>query len=259
VATSGPAAGVTGLPEALERVGLDQQVGESVPLDLELTNHLGNPVLLGDLFDERPVILVPVYYDCPMLCTMILEGLTKTLKAVTLDPGTDFNIVAVSFDPEETPAQAATRRSTSVKRYGHPDADAGMHFLTGRAETVDALMSSIGFHVSYNEETGEWAHVAALVVLTPEGRVARYFPGVEYPPRDLRLSLVEAADEKIGSVVDQVLLYCFKYDPTVGRYTAATMNIVRLGALLTLVALGLYVVLNLRRERARRAAAGASA
>jgi protein SCO1/2 len=253
------AGAVTGLPEALERVGLDQQVGESVPLDLEFTDHLGNRKSLGDYFDGRPVILVPVYYDCPMLCTMILEGLTKTLKAVTLDPGKDFQIVAVSFDPQESAEQAAARRATSVDRYGHPDADSGMHFLVGDSAEVEALLDAVGFHVKYDENTGEFAHVAALVVLTPEGRVARYFLGVEYPPRDLRLTLVEAADEQIGTVVDQVLLYCFKYDPTTGRYTAATMNLIRLGGLLTLVALGAYVVLNLRRERMRRRTAGASA
>jgi len=252
---AGTLGAVTGLPEALERVGLDQQVGETVPLELEFTDHDGNRVRLGDYFDRRPVILVPVYYDCPMLCTMILEGLTKTLKAVTLDPGSDFDIVAVSFDPDETSEQAAMRRTRSVERYGHKGAASGMHFLTGEAPAVGALMDAIGFRFRYDENTGEFAHVASLVVVTPEGRVARYFLGVEYPPRDLRLSLVEAADEKIGTVVDQVLLYCFKYDPTTGRYTAATMNIVRLGALLTLLVVGLYVILNLRRERV----AGASA
>lgn len=254
-----PVGAVTGLPEALERVGLDQRVGEMVPLDLEFTDHRGERVRFGDYLDERPVILVPVYYDCPMLCTMILEGLTKTLKAVTLDPGSDFNIVAVSFDPEETADQAAARRATSVERYGHPGAASGMHFLTGEAASVGALMDSVGFRFRYDETTGEFAHVASLVILTPEGRVARYFLGVEYPPRDLRLTLVEAADERIGSVVDQVLLYCFKYDPTTGRYTAATMNLVRLGALLTFLVLGSYVVLSLRRERARRGTVGASA
>lgn len=246
-----------GLPAALERAGLDQRLGDAVPLDTSLTDHRGESVVLGDYFGDKPVLLVPVYYDCPMLCGLVLDGLVRSLKAVSLEPGADFHVVAVSFDPKETSEQAAGRRDTAIARYDRATADNGLHFLTGGATEVTAVMEAIGFRYTYNEESGEFGHAATVVVLTPEGKVARYFLGVEYPPRDLRLSLVEAADDQIGNVVDQVLLYCFKYDPSVGRYTAATMNIVRAGGLLTLALLGTFILLSLRRERQATAGAGA--
>ena len=249
--------GQTGLPEELERVGLDQKVGEAVPLGLELIDHTGSTVRLGDYFGDQPVVLTPVYYDCPMLCTMVLEGLVRSLKAVSLEPGTDFNVLAVSFDPSEGAEQASRRRATFIDRYGRPEAAGGLHFLTGSGAAITELMGSIGFRYRFDPETGEFAHASTVVVLTPEGLVSRYFLGVEYSPRDLRLSLVEAADEQIGGVMDQVLLYCFKYDPTKGRYTVATMNLVRAGGLITLVILAGFVILNLRREKSRRQRAGA--
>ncbi len=252
---SAPALAQSGLPKELERVGLDQRVGEAVALDLALTDHAGAAVRLGDYFGERPVILTPVYYDCPMLCTMVLDGLVRSLKAVTLEPGVDFDVVAVSFDPRETPEQARGRRELFLERYGRSEAASAAHFLTGSDEAVAALMDSIGFRYSFDPETGEFAHAATIVVLTPEGKVSRYYPGVEYPPRDLRLALVEASDEQIGGVVDQVLLYCFKYDPTTGRYTAATMNIIRAGGVITLALMAGFVILSLRRERRRAAGA----
>ncbi len=249
-----PALGQGGLPRELDQVGLEQKVGGRLPLGLELTAHDGSTVRLGDYFGARPVILAPVYYDCPMLCSMVLEGLTKSLKAVTLEPGADFNVLAVSFDARETPAQASRQRARTIERYGRPAAAGGLHFLTGDDQAVGALMDAIGFSYRFDDETGEFAHASTVVVLTPDGVVSRYFPGVEYPPRDLRLSLVEAGDRQIGGVVDKVLLYCFKYDPTSGRYTAATMNLIRAGGLLTLAVMGGFVYLSLRRERRRRAA-----
>ena len=244
----------TALPKELELVGLDQRPGGLVPLEATFTDHRGEVVRLGMFFGKRPVLLAPVYYDCPMLCTLVLDGLIRSLKAVSLEPGTDFEVLAVSFDSTETPQQASARRASSVARYGRASAEDGLHFLTGDEDNVSALMDAIGFHYRLDPETQEFAHASAILVLTPEGRISRYFLGVEYPARDLRLSLVEAADNQIGNVVDQVLLYCFRYDPTKGRYTAATMNLIRAGGMLTLLLVGLYVILNLRRERS---AAGA--
>lgn len=247
----------TGLPKELEQVGLEQRIGEPVPLGLEFSDQNGSTVRLGDYFGDQPVLLTPVYYECPMLCTMVLEGLVKSLKVVSLEPGVDFNVLAVSFDPRDGAEQASRRREIFVDRYGRPAAARGMHFLTGDEAAIDTLMDAIGFSYRFDPETGEFAHVSTVVVLTPEGLVARYFLGVEYPPRDLRLSLVEAADERIGGMVDQVLLYCFKYDPTTGQYTAATMNLIRAGGLITLLIMGGFVLLSLRREKRRRRAAGA--
>ncbi len=256
---AGAAFAQSGLPKELETVGLDQKVGQALPLGLGLTDHTGSAVRLGDYFGARPVVLAPVYYDCPMLCSMVLEGLFKSLKAVPLEPGADFDVVAVSFDPRESHEQANRQRTSSIDRYGLRAASSGLHFLTGDQPAIGALMDSIGFRYRFDDETGEFAHVSTIVVLTPEGIVSRYFPGVEYPPRDLRLSLVEAGDEEIGGVVDKVLLYCFKYDPTTGRYTAATMNLIRAGGLITLAIMAGFVIRSLRRERRRRQTAGARA
>lgn len=255
--TAGAGWSQSGLPQELESVGLEQRVGERVPLELAFTDQSGERVLLGDYFGDRPVVLAPVYYDCPMLCTMVVDGLVRSLKGVPLDPGDDFSVVAVSFDSGETPEQASRRRATALERYGRPHTEDGFHFLTGAEDSVAALMDAIGFSYRLDPETGEFAHASTVVVLTPEGTVARYHLGVEYPPRELRLSLVEAADERIGGVVDQVLLYCFRYDPTKGRYTAATMNLIRAGGVLTLVILGGFVAVSLRREKSRRKTVGA--
>ncbi len=255
---AGAAVAQNQLPTELERVGLDQKIGAQVPSELRFTDHEGNAVTLGDYLGDKPLLLAPVYYDCPMLCTMVLEGLFRSLKAIPLDAGSDFDVLAVSFDPTEGPEQASGRRTAAVERYGRPETEAGLHFLTGDSAAVATLMDTIGFRYRYNEETGEFAHVSTIVVLTPEGAVARYFPGVEYPARDLRLSMVEAADNKIGTAFDTVLLYCFTYDPTTGRYTAATMNLIRAGGALTLLVMGAFIALSLRRDRLRGQAAGAS-
>lgn len=201
---------------------------------------------------------MPVYYDCPMLCGMVLNGLTTTLRAMQLDAGRDFEVVVFSIDPAETTAMAAARKAATLERYDRPGAADGLHFLTGEAEAIAALTQAIGFRYDYDESSGEFAHAAGLVLLTPEGQVARTLYGVEYPPRDLRLGLVEAADGQIGNVVDEILLFCFRYDPTIGRYSAATMNLVRAGGAITVGLLAAFVLLMLRRERrGRKGLAGA--
>ena len=248
----------TSQPGPLEDVGFDQRLGESVPLDAVFVDERGERVALGDFFGERPVIMALVYYECPMLCTMVLNGLTSSLRTLEFDPGKEFEVVIVSFDTRETPAEALAARSTHVSRYDRPGTDAGWHFLTGGEDSVQRLTQSLGFRYVWVPESDQFAHAAGIVALTPEGQIARYFYGIEYAPRDVRLGLVEAADNQIGSFVDQVLLYCFHYDPVVGKYSAVAMNILRLAAAATVLALGLFLILQWRRDRRRRTlAAGA--
>ena len=253
-----PAEAAQDLPGPLTEVGFDQRLGESVPLELSFTDERGRPVLLGDLFGERPVLLALVYFDCPMLCTLVLNGLTSAVRALDFEPGQEFDIVVVSFDERETPEQARASKAIYLERYGRPDTSSAWHFLTGESESIRRLTEAVGFRYVYDAAADQFAHAAGILALTPEGRVARYFYGIEYAPRDLRLGLVEAADGRIGSVVDQVLLYCFHYDPVVGRYSAAAMNLLRLAAAVTLLALGGFLLVQWRRER-RRQPAGAGA
>lgn len=238
-----------GLPGPLAEVGYDQRLGETVPLDLELMDETGRTVKLGDFFGERPVVLALVYYECPMLCTMILNGLTTSLRAIDFDPGREFEVVVVSFDSREGAAEAAAARETWLPRYNRPGTESGWHFLTGDEASIRRLTDSVGFRFVYVEEDDQFAHAAGILALTPQGRLARYFYGIEYSARDIRLGLIEAADEKIGSMVDQVLLYCFHYDPSTGTYSAAAMNLVRLGALVTMLILGAFLLVHWRRDR----------
>jgi len=248
------------LPTALEEVGFDQLLGGSVPLDLTFLDEAGREVRLGDYFGEKPVILVPAYYECPMLCTLVLNSVASSLATVDFVPGRDFEVVVISFDPDDTPELAREKKRLTLLRYdrtpegpaGGAMAGAGWHFLSGEPAAIHAVMAAIGFRYTKNDSTGEFAHTAGLVVTTPEGTIARYFFGLEYPGRDVRLSLVEAADGEIGSLADQVFLYCFRYDPATGQYSAASLNLVRAAGLLTVVALVAFVLLALFRERRRR-------
>jgi protein SCO1/2 len=241
-----------GLPGPLAEVGFDQNLGESVPLDLEFTDHTGARIELRELFGERPIVRVPAYYECPMLCTLVLDGLSRTLRTLPFNPGTEFDVVTVSFDPRETPEQAAETRDEVLARFRRPETAHGWHFLTGEQPAIESLTSAVGFRYAFDEALGEYAHAAGVVVITPEGRIARYFFGIEYPARDLRLGLVEAADERIGSVVDQLLLYCYRYDPTTGRYNAVVMRILRLAGIATVLAIGIFLSLSWLRERRLR-------
>jgi protein SCO1/2 len=249
----GPSLPVNGagnsLPPALEEVGFDQRLGETVPMDLLFTDETGRQAKLGAWFGERPVLLALVYYDCPMLCPMILNGLTSALRPLKFDPGNQFEVLVVSFDHRETPELAAKSKATFLELYDRPGTESGWHFLTGDEANIAALAEAVGFRFSYMPDVDQFAHAAGIVALTPDGQVARYYYGVEYAPKDVRLGLIEAADNKIGSVVDQVLLYCFHYDPTTGTYTAVAMNIVRLGAAVTVVLIGLFLIIQLKRER----------
>jgi protein SCO1/2 len=241
----------------LKDVGIDQKIGATVPLSLPFTDESGRDVTLGQYFGKRPVVLALVYYQCPMLCTEVLNGLTASMETLTFDAGKDFDVVVVSFDPTETPALAAAKKQTYMDRYRRPGAAAGMHFLTGRPDAIHALTSAVGFRYAYDQQLGQFAHPAVITILTPTGQVSRYLLGIEYAPRDVRLALVEAGEGKLGTVVDQALLYCYHYDPTTGKYGLVIFGLVRLGGVLTVGALGTFIVLALRRERRQAAAAGA--
>lgn len=239
----------TSLPTPLTNVGYDQRLGEQVPLGLILRDEDGRPVRLGDYFGERPVVLVLAYYTCPMLCTVVLQGAAASLKVLTFEAGREFDVVVVSFDPRDTAEKAAEVKREILARYGKPGTAAGWHFLSGGPGSIAALTEAVGFRYYFDRQTRQYAHAAGLVLLTPSGRIARYFYGVEFPPRDVRLGLVEASGEKIGTLVDQVLLFCFHYDPVIGRYSAMTLNLVRAGGIATVIGLAVTVILLRRRER----------
>jgi protein SCO1/2 len=238
------------LPSPLREVGFEQKLGDQVPLDLPFVDSEGNEVVLGDYFGaERPVVLALVYYECPILCSMVLGGLVSSLDILTFEPGADYEVVVVSFDPGETPELAALKRTNTIDQLGREGAEKGIHFLTGQPASIDALTSAVGFSYTYDEETDQYAHASGVTILTPEGKVSRYLFGVEYAPKDMRLALVESAQLKIGSAVDQLLLFCYLYDPQTGKYGAATMNLVRLGGGITLLGVVGFIVLSRRRDR----------
>lgn len=246
-------------PVALRDIGIDQRLDAAVPLDLPFRDEVGRAVRLSDYFGKRPVILALVYYNCPMLCTQVLNGIVSALRVMSLDAGRDFDVVAVSFDAREKPADAAAKKNAYLTRYQRPGSDAGWHFLTGDREPIATLARAVGFRFRYDAEHDQFAHASAIFVLTPGGRLSRYFYGIEYAPRDLRLALVESSAGRIGNPADQVLLYCFHYDPATGKYGAAVVHIVRLAGLATVLVLGVSILWMSRRRRSRlRAVAGES-
>ena len=237
-------------PPYLQNVGIEQHLDGQVPPDLAFVDDAGHPVKLGDYFGRKPLILNLVYYNCTMLCGEVLSGLTGAMKMVKFDVGNEFDVVTVSFNPQETPAIAAAKKQDYLKRYGRPGAAAGWHFLTGPAESINALTKSVGFQYQYDPKLNQYAHATAIMVLTPQGRISRYFYGVDFPPKDLRMGLVEASQGKIGNAVDQVLLYCYHYDPATGKYGAVVSNMLRLGAGLTILMLGTLLFVLFRLEKA---------
>lgn len=236
-------------PPRLENVGIEQRLDAQIPPDLTFRDESGRTVELGNYFGRKPLILNLVYYNCTMLCGEALAGLTGAMRLVKFDLGKEFEVVTVSFDPRETPEIAATKKKDYVKRYGRADAAAGWHFLTGSAESVNALTKAVGFQYQYDPKINQFAHATAIMVLTPEGRISRYFYGVDFPPKDLRMGLVEASQGKIGNPIDQVLLYCYHYDPATGKYGAVIANILRLAGAATIVILGGFLLIMFRMER----------
>ena len=249
-----PPADVT--PLALEDVRIEEKLGNQLPLDVELVDGSGRPWRLGSAFDgRRPVVLALVYYECPMLCGLILSGMAKAMRENGLEIGRDFQAVTISFDPDEKPLQAAERRRGYLQSLGRTEAGPDWPFLVGTAEATRRITDAAGFSFKRDQVSGEWAHLAAIFVLTPDGKISRYLYGIEYPSKEFRLSLVEAADGKVGTSFDRFLLTCYRYDPTSRKYEPYALGIVRAGALAVLVALTALIVGLVRRERRTRAAA----
>jgi len=238
-------------PNELKQVSFEQNLGVQVPLDLPFRDETGRAVQLSRYFTGRPVVLALVYYECPMLCVQALNGLVKSLKVLALEPGRDYAIVTVSFNPEETPAQAAAKKDEYVARLKRPGAADAWHFLTGTEASIRLLTDTVGFHYVYDAATKQFAHPTGMIVLTPEGKTSKYVYGIDYGPRDLRLALVEASDHKVGTPVDRLLLYCYHYDPTTGKYGLVLMNVLRLAGVLTVAMIGGFILLMRRQEKRR--------
>jgi len=232
-----------------DKVGLDQRLNQQVPLDLTFVDENGNPVQLKQYFGSKPVILSLVYFQCPMLCSQVLNGMAGAFNGIRrFDVGRDFNVITVSFDPRDTPKTASESKKTYLERYRRPGAAQGWHFLTGKQDQIDKLASAVGFRYAWDPQIQQFAHASGIMLLTPQGKLAQYYYGIEYAPRDIQLGLIESSQGKIGNVVDQVILYCYQYDPARGKYGAVVFNILRLSALATLLVLGGYMVIMFRRD-----------
>jgi protein SCO1 len=258
VGWASPAAGQVaptfqGSPRLIDQVGIDPKFGQQVPLDLEFVDADGAKVRLSECFVKRPLILQLVYYECPMLCKLSSDGLFKAVQNLELKPGRDFSIVTLSFDPREGPELSRRARTMAINRCGEDAVDRGWHFLTGDQQAIAALTKSVGFRYAFDEQSGQFAHASGIFVLSPEGKISRYLSGVDYPPRDLRLAIVEASAGKVGTMADQVLLLCCMYDPTTGRYGLAIMTALRVAGLVTVAVMGAGIFMMLRRDRGQRA------
>jgi protein SCO1 len=233
-------------PPGLEHVGIEQNLNQQIPPNLTFRDETGKTVHLADYFGRKPMILNLVYYQCPMLCGEVLSGLESALRVLKFDVGKEFDVLTISFDPKETPEMAAAKKAEYLKRYGRAGAAEGWHFLTGPQESIDALTRAAGFQYQYDAKTGQFAHATAIMVLTPEGKIAQYYYGVEFAPKDLRLGLVQASQNKIGNLVDEVLLYCYHYNPDTGKYGAIISRILKLSAGATIFILGTFLVVMFR-------------
>jgi protein SCO1/2 len=234
--------------EQVDKIGIDQRLNEQLPLDLSFYDESGHPVQLKEYFGKKPVILTLAYYECPMLCTQVINGLVRALKPLTLNPGDDFTLITVSIDPGETAIMAQEKKAQYLHYYNR-SAEADWHFLTGDQSQIEKLAEAVGFRYQYDAELDQYMHASGIIILTPTGKLARYFYGIDYTPKDIRLGLVEAADHKIGSPVDQLLLLCYQYDPMTGKYGFVIMTTLRLAGVATVAVLGSFIVVMLRRER----------
>ena len=242
-----------GQTELLKQVGFEQKLDAQLPLQTTFRDETGRTVALGEYFTDKPVVLVPVYYECPMLCNLTMGDLVKVLKILTLQPGKDFRVIMLSIDPREKPELAAEKKKAYLKRYEKKGTDAGWTFLTGDEPSIKAVTQSIGFRYAFDPTIQQYAHAAGFVVATPKGRVARYIFGIEYAARDIRMAIHEAGEGKIGDPVAQLLLMCFHYDPTSGKYTVAVITVLRTAGVLTLSLIAGFLIFNFRRERRQRA------
>jgi protein SCO1/2 len=230
-------------------IGIDQNLDAQLPLELTFRDETGRQVQLGDYFGSKPIILSLVYYRCPMLCTEVLNGLLRGSQGLQFQMGKDYDVITVSFDPQETPTQAAKKKDSYVRAYRREGAKAGWHFLTGSAESIRALAKAVGFRYRYDQASNEYAHASGIVMATPDGRISRYFYGIDYSPHDLRLGLVESGEGKIGSPIDQFLLLCYHYDPKTGRYGMVVSGVLKTLCGLTLAGLGGFLLLMYRQEK----------
>ena len=236
-------------PTVLDSVGIDQKLGAYVPVNLKFRNESGTDVMLARYLDEHPVILVPAYYECPMLCTQILNGLLSGLRPLSLNAGQDFLVVTFSIDPDEYSKLAAAKKVNYVDGYGREGGESGWHFLTGDQASINALTQALGYRYIYDPETDEYVHASGIAILTPNGKIARYLFGVEFAPRDLQLGLLEAAQDQISSPIDAILLYCFQYNPLTGKYTLAIYRLVRIAGVITVICILSFIFIMVRRER----------
>jgi len=232
-----------------DKVGFEQRLNQKIPLDLTFLDENGQPVQLKQYFGSKPVILSLVYFQCPMLCSQVMNGMAGAFNGITrFNVGRDFNVITVSFDPRDTPETAAESKKTYLERYRRPGAAEGWHFLTGKKEQIDALASAVGFRFAWDPKIQQFAHASGIMLLTPDGRLAQYYYGIEYAPRDIQLGLIQSSQGKIGNVVDKVILYCYEYDPARGKYGAVVFRILRLSALATVLVLGGFMVIMFRRD-----------
>lgn len=236
------------VPPQFKEVTFAQRLNERLPLEATFKDETGRTVALGDYFGSKPVVLAFVYFQCPMLCSQTMNGISSALKVVPFTPGEDFDVVLISFDPRDTPEAANAKKRAHLLHWSAQETAAGWHFLTGDEETIRQVTSAAGFTYRWEEESGQYAHVSGLLTATPDGRLSRYFYGVEYSPKELRMALVESGEGRIGSAVEELLLYCFQYDPTTGQYGLVVMNLVRLGGVLTLALVAGFVLVMRRRE-----------
>jgi protein SCO1/2 len=251
-ALAGPACAQDSGADLSSRIGFDQNLGAAVPAGLVFKDESGRPLALGDLYGKRPIILALIYYRCPLLCNQVLNGLTRSLKALRLDPGTDYELVAVSIDPGESPDLAARKRTAYLERFDRPGTERGWHFLVGDAPAISELAQAVGFRYEYNPRNGLYTHAAGIVILTPDGQVARYFYGIEYPPQELRGQLEQASSGRIGTPIARLLLLCYDYDAATGKYTLSILRLIRVLGTATALSLGTFLVVMFRRERRQR-------
>lgn len=236
-------------PKALTRVSFEQRLNEQLPMDLPFKDETGRTIKLGELFSHKPVILTFVYYECPMLCTEVLNGLESSLRVLNETIGKEFDVITVSFDPKETPVLAAGKKKAYLERYKRPEAQQGWHFLTGDQASIDALTQAAGFNYYWDEASHQFAHASGIVVATPTGKISRYFMGIEHSPRDVKFALIESSHEKIGTLAERLLLYCYHYDPAKGNYGFVAMRAVRIGGAATILALVGFVFVSIRRDQ----------
>ena len=244
-----------GMPDALQKVGIDQKLGEQLPLDTEVRDESGKVVKIADYFKSgRPAIVAFVYYECPMLCNEVLNGLTGALKGISLNAGKDFDVIAISFDARENDKLdlAKNKKASYMERYGRPGTEGGWHFLTAKQGSIDKLTSAAGFKYEWDEKTQQFAHVGGVMIVTPDGKLSRYFYGIDYAPRDLKFGLMESAEEKVGSPAEQLLLYCYHYDPASGKYGIAILKVMRLASILTIAGIGVMLFILWRRNKSKQ-------